>query len=153
MRNFELDEMAKTLADTSTAYSLAKELLLLREKHQKQIEQINLGVEEFKAQYEQAINKLKAEAVREAFAEARIPNGAKAACIGEHSFIIEDGRVCPECYNNGDDEDCEMCNGESINGLSDLKVNIPWTTQKEIFQAFCKCAEEEYANKLERGDL
>ena len=32
MNNFELDEQAKLLADTSSAYNLAREVLELREK-------------------------------------------------------------------------------------------------------------------------
>jgi hypothetical protein len=94
-------------------------------------------------------DKIKADAVRDAFLEAKIPSRAKAGCIGEFSINIENGQVCPECYWNEDSPECEICHGESIDGLSDLTVDIPWMTQKEIFKSFCKFAAQDYANKLE----
>lgn len=100
-------------------------------------------------------NKIKAEAVREAFESAKIPTRSKAGCIGEFAVHVKNGSVCPECYGHEDDPECEICHGESIDGLSDLSVDIPWMTQKEIFKAFCKYAAQdayEYANQLESQD-
>lgn len=97
--------------------------------------------------------KVKSEAVLEAFEEARIPEGAKCRTIGEFSVHVEGGGVCPNCYagyNCEDvDEDCEICGGESVGGLYDVDYDIPWITQKEIFKAFCKCAVQDYVKKLE----
>lgn len=59
----------------------------------------------------------------------------KAGCVGEFEFSIEDGNVCPECWNNGHNPNCEFCAGKTNeSGYSDLQVSVPWTTQKDIFK-------------------
>lgn len=69
-----------------------------------------------------------------AFEQAGIPKKAKAGCIGEFKFTIEGARGCPECYDKGPSNDCEMCGGESgENGVSDLTVSVPWDLCKEIW--------------------
>lgn len=61
------------------------------------------------------------------------PKHAKAGCIGEHKFTIENGRTCPECWHQYNPE-CELCNGESDeDGYEDLEVTVPWDLQKQIF--------------------
>lgn len=76
-----------------------------------------------------------------AFERAAIPKSAKAGCIGEFSFVIENGRVCPVCYNDGHSKECELCNGESgEDGSADLTVTVPWDTCKEIWLAMNKFA-------------
>lgn len=152
MNNFDLHEEARQLADAKTAYELARELV----GHKSEISRLKQAwadeIEAVKAHR----NKIKAEAVREAFESAKIPSGAKAGCIGEFSVHVENGGVCPECYNGHyDDEidvECEICRGKSVGGLYDVSHDIPWTTQKEIFKAFCKYAAQDYANRLERGE-
>lgn len=70
--------------------------------------------------------------------EAGTPRHAKAGCIGEHKFILEDMNVCPECSIEYDEE-CEVCGGDcDENGRSDLTVVVPWDTQKEIFRDMSK---------------
>jgi hypothetical protein len=64
----------------------------------------------------------------------------KAGCIGEFTVSTQQG--CPVCWdkdwNDASEEDCEFCNNESDeNGMSELLVDIPWTTQKEIFKRMC----------------
>lgn len=63
----------------------------------------------------------------------------KAGCIGE--FTITTQQVCPECWNRDEedrDEECEFCDNKSDEHcLVDVEVDVPWTTQKEIFKRMC----------------
>ena len=84
--------------------------------------------------------------ITKAFEKAQIPRHAKAGCIGEFNFVIEDGRVCPECWQDKDDS-CHMCNGETDeNGLSDLTATVPWDLCKEIWLRMNKI----YAEQLRK---
>lgn len=68
-----------------------------------------------------------------AFEKASIPLRAKAGCIGEFNFIIEDAICCPQCWEEKSD-DCDMCNGKSgETGLSDLTATVPWDLCKDIW--------------------
>lgn len=94
------------------------------------------------------LNKFALEQKVEAFENAQIPRHAKAGCIGEFNFVIEYGRVCPECWQDKDDS-CHMCNGESDeNGLSDLTATVPWDLCKDIWLRMNKI----YAEQLRKGD-
>ena len=54
-------------------------------------------------------------------------NGAKAALIGEFFEMV--AVVCPDCLH--DDENCKTCGGD---GSIDQKVQVSWTTIKEIYK-------------------
>jgi len=56
-------------------------------------------------------------------------NGAKAALIGEFFETVK--TYCPDCLNNELDYNCEMCGGD---GFIDQKVQVSWTTIKEIYK-------------------
>ncbi|KRS22850.1 hypothetical protein AAY72_01705 [Alishewanella sp. WH16-1] len=87
-----------------------------------------------------------------AFEQAGIPKKAKAGCIGEFKFTIEGARCCPECYNNGPANDCEMCGGESgENGVSDLTVSVPWDLCKEIWLTMNQFAANELRQQAKAG--
>jgi hypothetical protein len=84
--------------------------------------------------------------IAKAFEKAEIPHRAKAGCIGEFTFTLEDGVCCPECWNEQSD-DCQMCNGESDeSGLSDLTATVPWDLCKEIWLRMNKI----YAEQLRK---
>lgn len=92
------------------------------------------------------LNKFAIEQKIEAFEKAQIPRKAKAGCIGEFNFTIEDGVCCPECWNEQSD-DCHMCNGKSNErGLSDLTASVPWDLCKEIWLRMNKI----YAEQLRK---
>lgn len=63
-------------------------------------------------QPESLVSKLTSELQAKGFENPQIPRYAKAGCIGEFKFTIEEGRCCPECWHEKDD-DCHMCNGQS----------------------------------------
>ena len=74
----------------------------------------------------------------DAFSSPVIEPRMKAGCAGEFEFTIENGSVCSECYVNGYNADCKLCDGESSEmGLLDLVVSVPWNTQKDIFKRMC----------------
>ena len=86
--------------------------------------------------------------------KAGIPRHAKASCIGEHKFILEDMNVCPECSEQYD-EDCEICRGDcDENGRGDLTVVVPWDTSKEIYTDMSKILIEQLEHEIEalKGD-
>lgn len=81
--------------------------------------------------------------------EAGTPRHAKAGCIGEHKFTLEDMNVCPECSIEYDEE-CEVCGGDcDENGRSDLTVVVPWDTQKEIYRDMSKILIEQLERQIE----
>lgn len=89
-----------------------------------------------------------AEVIANAFEKAQIPQSAKAGCIGEFDITVEGAKVCPACWNDGHDDECELCHGESDeNGISDLVVTVPWTTTKDIWKAMNKFAAAELRAK------
>lgn len=72
-----------------------------------------------------------------------IPKTAKAGCMGEFQFTINNGRVCPQCWHEKND-DCELCHGETDeNGFSDLIVDVPWDVQKDIWRKILSIARAE----------
>ena len=86
--------------------------------------------------------------------EAGTPRHAKASCIGEHKFVLEDMNVCPECSIMYDEE-CEVCGGDcDENGRSDLTVVVPWDTSKEIYTDMSKILIEQLEREIEalKGD-
>lgn len=84
------------------------------------------------------------------FENTRIPRHAKAGCIGEFKFTIENGNCCPECYHEKRD-DCELCEGDTdANGLSDLTATVPWDLCKDIWLAMNKIKAEELKAELEK---
>lgn len=81
--------------------------------------------------------------------KAGIPRHAKAGCIGEHKFILEDMNVCPECSLEYDEE-CEICGGDcDESGRSDLTVVVPWDTSKEIYTDMSKILIEQLEREIE----
>ena len=52
----------------------------------------------------------------------------KCSCIGEFSVSTE--QICPNCYQNGDNDECELCEGQ---GYVYHDIQIPWTTIKDIY--------------------
>lgn len=85
------------------------------------------------------------------FESTHIPRYAKAGCIGEFGFTIEDGICCPQCWEQQDD-DCDLCGGKSNeSGFSDLKVTVPWDLCKSIWLAMNKIKAEELRQQL-NGD-
>jgi DNA repair exonuclease SbcCD ATPase subunit len=98
---------------------------------------------------ENALKKFAIEKKIEAFENAQIPQHAKAGCIGEFNFIIEDGECCPECWQEQDDN-CHMCNGNSDeSGLSDLTATVPWDLCKEIWLRMNKIYAEQLRKEQE----
>lgn len=86
--------------------------------------------------------------IAEAFEKAQIPKHAKAGCIGEFEFTIEDDVCCPECWEE-QSNDCQLCNGESNeSGLSDLTATVPWDLCKEIWLRMNRI----YAEELREGE-
>ncbi|HCC80425.1 MAG: hypothetical protein Tp185DCM00d2C31949971_12 [Prokaryotic dsDNA virus sp.] len=76
--------------------------------------------------------------------KAKVSSQMKADCMGEISFVIENGNCCPQCWHEQDD-DCDICHGESgENGSSNLTVQVPWDTMKDIW----KMMNESYAREL-----
>jgi hypothetical protein len=81
--------------------------------------------------------------------EAGTPRHAKAACIGEHKFILEGMNVCPECSIEYDEE-CDVCGGEcDESGRSDLTVVVPWDTSKDIYKDMSKVLIEQLEREVE----
>ncbi|TKB03940.1 hypothetical protein E5672_07580 [Alteromonas portus] len=88
--------------------------------------------------------------VVDAFEKAQIPRHAKAGCIGEFNFIIEDGVCCPQCWEE-QSADCDMCNGESgESGLSDLTATVPWGLCKDIWLRMNKIYAEQLRKEQEQ---
>ena len=82
----------------------------------------------------QSLQHIEAEAVE----KAKVSSQMKADCMGEISFVIENGNCCPQCWHEQDD-DCDICHGESgENGSSDLLVQVPWGTMKDIWKMMNK---------------
>ena len=78
-----------------------------------------------------------------------IPMHAKARCIGEYKFILEDMNICPECSIEYDEE-CEVCGGDcDENGRGDLTVVVPWDTSKEIYTDMSKILIEQLECEIE----
>jgi len=89
--------------------------------------------------------------IAKAFEKALIPRRAKAGCIGEFNFIIEDAICCPQCWEEKSD-DCDMCNGKSgETGLSDLTATVPWDLCKEIWLRMNKIYAEQLREEQEYG--
>ncbi|RUO28475.1 hypothetical protein CWE07_01310 [Aliidiomarina maris] len=87
----------------------------------------------------------------DAFQSAETPHAGKAGCIGEFMFVIEDGRCCPQCWHDQDDE-CELCNGATDErGLQDMAVNVPWDTCKRIWLAMNKIYAEQLHQQAKDG--
>jgi hypothetical protein len=85
--------------------------------------------------------------VVDAFEKAKIPRLAKAGCIGEFKFTIENANCCPECYHQKSD-DCELCEGDTDeNGLADLTATVPWDLCKEIWLRMNKIYAEQLRKK------
>ena len=98
----------------------------------------------------QALNKFAIEQKVEAFENAQIPRHAKAGCIGEFNFTIEDANCCPQCWYRKSD-DCDMCNGKTDdNGLSDLTATVPWVLCKEIWLRMNKIYAEQLNKEQEK---
>lgn len=103
-----------------------------------QVATLEQRVEELERQLKQAQqDKLKIQV--DTLTNPTIYPSMKAGCIGEVTFPVP--MTCPECYANSDDEeldpdlDCQDCHGEI---LYSHHVEVPWTTQKEIFKMMCK---------------
>jgi len=93
----------------------------------------------------QCLANVKADAVKE-FVDSGVSPNSKAGCIGE--FSMTTFQTCPECWQEQHD-DCDLCNGETDeNGRGDMKLDIPWTIQKDIFKAMLDFKHEYHANKL-----
>lgn len=92
--------------------------------------------------------KIKDEAVLTYLSSAEIPANAKGRMIGEFSTSYT--QACPECFHGDLDEECEVCGGEVY---CQVRIDVPWSVQKNIFKAFIECAKDEHANKLEKGEL
>ena len=87
--------------------------------------------------------------IAKAFEKALIPRRAKAGCIGEFNFIIEDAICCPQCWEEKSD-DCDMCNGKSgETGLSDLTATVPWDLCKDIWLRMNKIYAEQLREEQE----
>lgn len=105
VNNLDLDDQAKVLAAGRSAYSLAREVLMLKNK---------------------AIDNDCVFMPKSLTSE----NGAKYIFIGEFKETIHS--TCPACLNNEeDDEDCFLCNGS---GKFTQEIAISWSTIKEIYQ-------------------
>lgn len=106
MKNFDLDDQAKVLAAGRSSYSLAREILMLKNKP-------------IDNDYVFMPKSLTSE------------NGAKYIFIGEFKETMHS--TCPACLNNEeeDDEDCFLCNGA---GKLTQEIAISWSTIKEIYQ-------------------
>ena len=69
--------------------------------------------------------------------ELTAENGMKRLLIGEFSEIIT--FPCPDCDEDESYEGCEICHG---NSEYDQKVDIEWTTIKDIYKMIVKHWEE-----------
>ena len=96
----------------------------------------------------QVLNETKSQSLQhiqaEAVEKAKVTSQMKADCMGEVSFVIENGNCCPQCWHEQDD-DCDICHGESgESGSSNLTVQVPWDTMKDIW----KMMNQSYAREL-----
>lgn len=131
-------ETSQTLSEVCGKAEIAERKLKAYEKE---------AIEAAKGQEVFATNR-----IIEAFETNRIPRHAKAGCIGEFKFSIEDGVCCPQCWEQQDD-DCDLCGGKSNeSGYSDLKVTVPWDLCKSIWLAMNKIKAEELRQQLNGGE-
>ena len=55
----------------------------------------------------------------------------KYSCIGE--FSVRTSQICPNCWQDEDNDECEFCAGKAVNGYVLHDTKIPWTTMKAIY--------------------
>jgi hypothetical protein len=88
----------------------------------------------------------------EAIENAKVTSQMKADCMGEISLVIENGNCCPQCWNEQDD-DCDICHGESgENGISNLTIQVPWDTMKDIWKLMNKSYAKELRQQQTNGE-
>lgn len=149
-RNEEISKLERQLAKANERF---EKLIQEKEGYRLRLEKQKEVVERYQ---QEAIETAKAQErfcigrVVDAFEKAQIPRHAKAGCIGEFNFIIEDGVCCPQCWEE-QSADCDMCNGESDeSGLSDLTATVPWGLCKDIWLRMNKIYAEQLRKEQEQ---
>jgi len=121
-----------TKALTEAAYTLENELLPALEDK----EPLEELIAEFRATIATTPKQCLLDIQANTFEQAKTPKSAKAGCIGEFVFTLENAGTCPECYENGHDDECTVCGGEANDdGTYDIEATVPWTTCKDIWKA------------------